>query len=47
MVEVEVGAQVLAEIKNITTKVKRIAELLRTLESHLDLMVSSPPWDQE
>ena len=44
MAEVEVGAQVLTEIKNITRKVKRIAELLRELESHLDLMASSPPW---
>ena len=46
MAEAEVSVQVLAEIKNITTKVKRIAELLRTLESHLDLMASSPPWEQ-
>jgi hypothetical protein len=40
----DVGTQVIKEIRNITSKVKRIAELLRALESHLDLMASSPPW---
>ena len=44
MADLEVGAQVLVEIKKVTAKVKHIAELLRTLESHLDLMASSPPW---
>ena len=47
MAEVEAGGQVLVEIRKITEKVKHIAELLRTLESHLDLMASSPPWYKE
>lgn len=44
MAEQDLSAQIIAEIEKLTETVNGIAEALRALESHLDLIASAPPW---